>query len=364
MLTGPRNAATLLLWLTAAVIGAHAQASSGNQPAVTQPVTEPSDPPTDPAPVRPIGIIDFYGLHQLPAEQLRSKLTFKVGDSINIGDRSFFEASKQRLMTVPGVAGAQVGVVCCTDDLPVVFVGIEEKNAPVLQFRPAPTGSIRLPPKVPRTGAEFDQIVKKAVRSGHAEEDDSEGHLLLLDAAARPTEDRMIAIANNDLSLLRKVLHDSADPAHRALAAQLLGYAKDQQSVVPDLVHAMSDSSDDVRNDAMRALVVFTRATKIEPPQVPYQPFIALLNSPVWFDRNKSSLALMQLASARDPTLLKMLREQALPSLVEMARWGDRNHAEAAFFILGDVAGLDDKDVFDDWARNNRERVIAAALGR
>jgi hypothetical protein len=363
MLKGSRNAVTLLLWLTTAVIGAHAQASSGNQPAVTQPVTEPSDSPTDPGPVRPIGIIDFYGLHQLPAEQLRSKLTFKVGDSINIGDRSFFEASKQRLMTVPGVAGAEVGVVCCTDDLPVVFVGIEEMNAPVMKFRPAPTGSIRLPPDALRTGSEFFQLWMKAVLSGHADEDDSEGHALLLDAAARPTEDRLIAIANHDLPLLRKVLHDSADSEHRAVAAQLLGYAKDLQSVVPDLVYAMSDPADGVRNNAMRALMVFTSATKVKPPRVPYQPFIALLNSPVWTDRNKSSFALKEMASARDPTLLIMLRERALTSLVEMARWTDRGHAYPAFWILGYIAGLDDKDIADDWQRN-RERVIAAALGR
>jgi HEAT repeat protein len=202
-----------------------------------------------------------------------------------------------------------------------------------------------------------------AVLSGHAEEDDSGGHMLLTDAAARPAEDRLIAIAHNDLRLLRKVLRDSADSTHRALAAQLLGYAKDLQSVVPDLVYAMSDSSDGVRNNAMRALLVFTRATKVKPPRVPHEPFIALLNSPVWTDRNKSSFALMQMASTRDPALLGMLREQALPSLVEMARWSDRGHAAAAFWILGNVAGLDDKDIAEDWDRNDRERVIEGALG-
>jgi HEAT repeats len=353
MFRGPRNAVTLFLLLTIGVVSARAQ-----------PTTGPVDLPTDPGPRRPIGIIDFYGMHQLTAEQLRNELTFKVGDSISIDDLSFFEASKQRLMMVPGVARAHVNVVCCTDGRPVVFVGIEEKNAPAMLFSPAPTGSIRLPPEVLRIGAEFDQLVRKAVLSGHAEEDDSEGHMLLIDAAARPTEDRLIAIAHNDLRLLRRVLRDSADSEHRALAAQLLGYAKDLQSAVPDLVYAMSDSSDGVRNNAMRALSVFTRATKVKPPRVPYEPFIALLNSPAWTDRNKSSFALMQMASRRDPALLRMLREQALPSLVEMARWSDRGHAAAAFWILGNVAGLDDKDIAEDWDRNDRERVIEVALGR
>jgi len=355
---------TILLSLTAAVALAHARGSSVDQAAVTQPAAGPGNSLTDPGAVRPIGIIDFYGLRRLTAEQLRNALTFKVGDLITFGDVSFFEASKQRLMMVSGVARASIEMVCCADGRPVVFVGIEEKNAPVMQFRPAPTGSSRLPPEVLRAGTEFNQLVMNSVFSGHAEEDDSEGHLLLLDAAARPTDDRLIVIANNDLSLLRKVLHDSADSEHRALAAQLLGYTKDMQSVVPDLVYAMSDSSDLVRNNAMRALVVFTMATKVKPPRVPYQPFVVLLNSPVWTDRNKSSEALMQLVGTHDPSLLTMLREQALPSLVEMARWGDRDHAGAAFWILGIVAGLDDKVIIDDWNKDNRDRVIERALGK
>ena len=131
----------------------------------------------------------------------------------------------------------------------------------VPRFRRAPTGSIRLPPNVLQVVNEFNQFMSQAVLNGHAEEDDSEGHTLLLDAAARPVEDRLIAIANDRLRLLRRVLHESADSRHRALAAQLLGYSKDLQSVVPDLVYAISDSSDEVRNNWMRALWVFKMAT-------------------------------------------------------------------------------------------------------
>ena len=268
-------------------------------------------------------------------------------------------------MKLPGVTKAHADVVCCTDGLPVVFIGIEEKNAPVLHVRPAPIGSIRLPPDILRTGAEFEELWTKAVSSGHSEEDDSEGHMLLLEAAARPTEDRMMAIADSDLTLLRNVLRESSDSHHRALAAQLLGYQRNMQSVVPDLVYAMKDPSPDVRNNAMRALGVFKRATKVPPPRVPYEPFIALLDSPVWSDRNKASLILMELAATRDPQLLAMLRGEALPVLLEMARWSDRSHAWFAFCILGNLAGIDEQQVSDDfWVRNDRDRVIKAAMLR
>jgi len=353
----PRNAVAIFL-STVAAISAHA--SSMYEPPAGQPASVAID--SRPAgPVRPIGIIDFYGSHRLTTEQLRNELTFKVGDSVTLGDLSFFGPSEQRLMKVPGVSRARVQVVCCNNDRSVVFVGIEEGNAPALQFRPAPTGSVRLPSDVLQVGADFEQLWDKEVTSGQAEEDDSEGHMLFLDAAARPTEDRLIAVAKIDLPLIRKVLHDSANPEHRALAAQLLGYAKNMQSVVPDLVYAMSDPAESVRNNAMRALAVFKSATKVKPPQVPYGPFIALLNSPIWTDRNKSSIALMQMASTRDAVLLTMLRSQALPSLVEMARWNDREHAYFAFRILGYLSGLSDGDI-DASEGNNRELVIERAL--
>ncbi len=352
----------VFLLLASAVVNAFGEGSDMNQP--TLPATASVDGTLDSERVQSIGIVDLYGLHRLTAKQILDELTFKVGDPVTPDEHALFEASKKRLMMIPGVSDARIEIVCCTDDRPVVFVGIEELHAPVLRFRPTPKGSISLTPEVVQTGEEFDRLRTKAVLSGHPEEDDSNGYTLLLDdGGALATENRMITIAARDLQLLRNVLRDAANSDHRALAAQLLGYAKDPNSVVPDLVYAMSDSAEGVRNNAMRALWVFTLATKIRAPRVPYKPFIALLNSLIWTDRNKSSEALMEMISTRDPRLLKMLREQALPSLVEMARWKDRNHAGAAFWILGNLAGMEDKDIFEDWDRNDRERVIAAALG-
>jgi len=48
----------------------------------------------------------------------------------------------------------------------------------------------------------------------------------------------------------------------------MLGYVGDKQSVVPDLVSAISDPYDGVRNNAMRALAIFTMATKVPPPAI------------------------------------------------------------------------------------------------
>ena len=94
--------------------------------------------------------------------------------------------------------------------------------------------------------------------------------------------------------------------------------------------------------------------------RIPYDPFIALLNSPVWTDRNKSSLALDDLSAARDPKLLEALRRDALTSLVEMARWKSEGHATPSLRILARIAGLPEEAV----KISDRERIITAAMGR
>ena len=117
---------------------------------------------------------------------------------------------------------------------------------------------------------------------------------------------------------------------------------------------------------AMRALAVIARAAAAAPQRmpIPIKPFIGLLDSPVWTDRNKASLALMSLSERRDPALLTTLRHRALGPLVEMARWQSRGHARPALLILGRIAGQSDEDVEAAWTRGDRDAVINAALAR
>jgi hypothetical protein len=98
--------------------------------------------------------------------------------------------------------------------------------------------------------------------------------------------------------------------------------------------------------------------------RVPYEPFIALLHSPVWTDRNKASFALLELSARRDPKLLEKLRREAMAPLIEMAHWKSEGHAFPAFMILGRIGGLSDEAIQAAWTRGEREDVINAALPR
>ena len=315
-----------------------------------------------------IAIVDFYGLRRVSPAQARSALTIKEGDTVVIdGDarQAFAIESERRLARLPGVLSAHVSLVCCDEGRAIVYVGVEESGSPVRRFREAPRGRVRLAGDVVRAGRDFSEAFMAAVQRGDAAEDDSSGHSLMHDPAARRIQERFIEYAR-DLRPLRDVLRHSSDAGHRALAAQILGYARNKRDVIDDLAHAMTDPSDDVRNDAMRALAVIARATSTARQRlpIPIEPFVGLLDSPLWTDRNKASLALMSLSERRDPALLTTLRNRALGPLVEMARWQSRGHAMPALLILGRIAGQSDAEVEAAWTRGDRDAVIDAALKR
>jgi len=176
-----------------------------------------------------------------------------------------------------------------------------------------------------------------------------------------------VGYATRNLTELRRALRESSDATQRSLAAQILGYVANKQDVVGDLVYGMSDPSDEVRNNAMRALAVFANApSSVARPivHVPYEPFIRLLGSLVWTDRNKASWALMGLSERRDPRLLRKLRGEAMSALVEMANWKSEGHALPALILLGRIAGQSDEATQAALSRGERESIINGALKR
>jgi HEAT repeat protein len=134
---------------------------------------------------------------------------------------------------------------------------------------------------------------------------------------------------------------------------------------VPDLEYAMSDPDSGVRNNAMRALAIIAKYGYDHPAariKVSPDPFIKLLNSLDWTDRDKAGFALVQLMQTRDPVLLAELRQRALPALIEMARWKTPGHADMFCVILARIAGMPDKEIQSNLQRGEKEKIIAAAL--
>jgi hypothetical protein len=317
------------------------------------------------APVRaqlpPIGAIDLYGVRKISPDRVREALGIAVGDSVS---GLALLTAPTRLAEIPGVSAAALDPVCCLDGRTTLYVGIAEDGTPPLAFREAPDGASRLAPDVVAAGEAFGEALMSAVQRGVAGEDASQGHSLMVDSAARAIQTRFVEFAARDLDTLRAVLRTSADADHRALAAQVIAYAADKKLVVPDLVEAMRDPSSAVRNNATRALAVIAVYAQRHPElgiRVPYEPFIDLLNSVVWTDRNKASFALVQLTQSRDSALLAALAERAFDSLVDIARWTPPGHAAPGVIILGRIAGISDEEILAKLQRGEREAIIAAA---
>ena len=311
-----------------------------------------------------VGIVDFYGLRQVTEAQVRQALRIAEGDTVT---ESILLSAEKRVRALPGVSDARVDGVCCDEGKTLVYVGIEEKGTPALRFNPPPKGRGRLPDEVVKAGAAFDAAFEKAAGRGDFQEDQSQGHSLMHDPGARAVQEGFVALADRHAVQLREALRDSDKPEHRALAAQVLGYATDKASVVGDLGSAMRDPDAGVRNNATRALwliAAFARRAPDRKIQVPPDPFVDLLNSLTWTDRNKSSLALMSLTEPRDPGLLSMLQQKAVPALTEMARWKTRGHAIAPAMILGRIAGIPEKELASAAANGNHATIVDDALKR
>lgn len=280
-----------------------------------------------------VGSIDFYGLRTLRPAYLYNAIGVQIGDSLTNSREAARATIRERLLQVAGVADADVSMVCCDAGRSLMYVGIREVGSPALVLDSVPAGSERLPDEMIAAEREY-------LRAG-------------MDAV----QERFLSFAAQHETLLRAVLRNSGDAHHRAVAAQILAYVADKKSVVADLVRATRDPTADVRNNAMRALGIMAAADI----DVPLEPFIDLLSSVDWTDRNKASFVLAAITSDRDPARLRLLRERALGSLVEMARWRFIGHAAPAGIILGRMAGIPEDQIFAKLVQN-REEVIAGAM--
>jgi hypothetical protein len=309
-----------------------------------------------------IASVDFYGLTTVPDSEARRVLGIVPGAPIP--DSALRATAIERLGALHGVRRGSLEFVCCAAEGGVMlYVGIEERGAPAMQFANAPTGTVRLPAEIAAAGASFDSAFMDAMAHGDFAETDTAGHSVMHWPAAAAVQRRFVTLAAQYTPELRAVLHHSADAAQRALAAQVLGYVADKRTVVSDLAEALFDPDRIVRNNSTRSLWVIAMLAQRRPElgvRVPYDRFVDMLASPAWSDRNKASLALTQLTAGHSATLLDLLRARSMSSLVEMAHWHDFSHAVAALTILGRIVGMPEADIMVALGQGDREPILHA----
>jgi hypothetical protein len=304
-----------------------------------------------------IGDINIYGLRGATPDRLLAALKLKPGDPIppSKGDL------EERIADLPDIVLARVEAVCCEGPRAILFIGVEEKGAPHATFRSEPAGDATLPDDLSDSYQRFLTAVQRAAARGGAGEDLTAGHSRMSDPDARALQGSFAAYAAEHLDTLRNVLRNGSDPAQRAVAAAVIGYAPKKSEVVEDLQFALQDPDDSVRANAMRALnAIGVLAAKQPEAGLQISPtwFIELLHSIVLSDRVEAVHSLLTLTDRARPEELDQIRDRALPDLIEMARWKTPAYALPPFLLLGRLGGMTDQQVQESWRKGDRESVI------
>lgn len=308
-----------------------------------------------------VGEIEFFGYSHLDLNRIKAALPLHEGDVIAIQD---FPATKEKIgQSVKGEIGrdaTDVKFVCCDDcgNL-MVFVGLPGESSLRFQYNPSPKGSARFPRSILDLYDRAMDLNAEAVQKQPGE-DRSKGYGLSAYAPLRETQLAIRQFARHNDLLIRRVLRSSVEPKERRAAAYALGYARQSEAQISALVRASRDADGTVRNDAVRALGVLASSSERVSAWIPAEDFARMLNSRVWEDRNKAGLLLDVLSRRRDPRLLRVLRSQALESLVEMARWRNPGHAWDARVILGRIAGIEEERLQQLAASGKVEEIINA----
>ncbi len=295
-----------------------------------------------------VGTIDLFGYAGWDRDDpntaaLRQKLTARIGADVRLAAAASFRRQVQGdVVAVTGKPATDVAVICCNDKGELsIFVGVEGESAIPLEQRSTPTGSDALPVEALGLYVKAEKALQTADARGESAEDDSAGYALAKDPAARAAQEQLRAFAVGHADVIARVLRRSGSVEQRRAAAELLGYVERSTAQVRALEDAMNDDDDAVRDNAVRALAVMAQAGPL--PGLNVQQIIGLLYSGVWTDRNKASALLLGLTAKRDPKILKALGEEALPPLIEGARWQSKAHAFAFAMVLGRVVGMADE---------------------
>ncbi len=305
-----------------------------------------------------IGVVEVFGARRVPAERIRRELGVKPGDPL---PKSKGEA-EERLEEIDGVVRAHLEAWCCEQGRAVLYVGIEERGGPHFELRPEPSDdSLALPEEVVSAYEDFAAALARATAEGDLGEDLSRGHSLMQNVACRVAQQRLEALAELHEKLLLRAAVEAADPDTRAVAAYVAGYARNKAAAAEALQMALRDPEPAVRRNAARAMkgIAYLALTKGGPMRVQPTWFVEMLNSVVLSDRLEAAQVLSMYLERGDEAAAAQIRERALASLLEMARWQHLAHALPAYWLLGMLGGVPQEEMEKAWAAGERERMVA-----
>ncbi len=292
-----------------------------------------------------VGSIDFFASQGVDIEALRARLSVRSGDT-------WTSESKERLtseiMRLLGRTPSDVASICCDGrGKLVVYIGLADRPGPSVRLRTPSAELSELPEGILLLYQQLDAAWERAAATGGdaVREDRTRGYALSNDPVIRATQLRIRGFALENQAALFTVARRSSNSRHRAVAADAVGYVDHSADQVRVLTRCALDPDPEVRNNAIRALSVLASSGIALASPIPHDPFIDLLASPRWSDRNKSLALLAALTERRNRAILRSICERALQPLIECARWSWSGHAYWPRVILGRIAGLNEEAI-------------------
>ena len=313
----------------------------------------------------PILAIDFFGYGGIDVDQVRASLPVHVGQAFSsyAEERSHSPEIRASILKSLGKPVSSLSNVEVEDGY-IIYIGLPGSTLHIFQTRAAPTGSVRLPEQAISLYAQQMAELPRAIAAG-ATDDDSRGYALSSFADLRRAESEAHSYAAKNEGLIRNALANSSAKDDRIAAANLLGYADPSVEQVQALERACYDPDSVVRNNAIRAIGVIVTAKPTLGDNLSLAPFVQMLSSDSWTDRNKAGFVIDALTKSRNPKILSQLHDQAFAPLAEMARWHDYGHAGSFRLILGRIAGINENTLDAEAQEPNAvETIIKAAQAR
>ena len=318
-----------------------------------------------------VGIIDFYGPRSRSTDmELKKCLPIKENTTIQMDSIESYFKNKEAILdcfklTQPKFKNIEVSFICCADMAGkyIMYVGVDS----TLKQNPEriKTNDIKLPSEIARVYDSLDNLIILAIQHGEFDDDWTNGHSLFAYLPLRKLQEKFIPYADANLNLLREVLKTSKYAEQRAMAASVIAYHHNKAEIINDLLEAVTDADQNVRNNATRAIGIIAWYTQGKPDlkiEIPADPFITMMNSILWTDRNKGVSVLHVLSGNRDEKLLSKIKDKALESLIDMANWKSDGHSYMGYLTLGRIAGWKEEDLNFDSFKTNKSEMMKKML--